>query len=64
MRPWPRRWPVSEIALTLHFAYARSLIRASRRWNGTTLAHWRTAQKSRRRTVAAPRAMRPAPRAG
>ena len=42
---------VSEIALILHYADARSFIRAFRRWSGITPARWRATQKQLRRTV-------------
>jgi len=43
---------VSEIALMLHFADARSFIRAFRRWSDATPAHWRATQRALRRTGA------------
>jgi len=38
---------ISEIALVLHYADARSFIQAFRRWCNTTPARWRAAQKQR-----------------
>ena len=38
---------ISEIALVLHYADARSFIQAFRRWSNTTPARWRAAQKPR-----------------
>ena len=40
---------VGEIALMLHYAEARSFIRAFRRWSDTTPARWRATQKQLRR---------------
>ncbi len=40
---------VSEIAMTLHYADARSFIRAFRRWSDATPARWRATQKMLRR---------------
>ncbi len=40
---------VSEIALMLHYADARSFVRAFRRWSDATPARWRAAQKKARR---------------
>jgi AraC-like DNA-binding protein len=39
---------VSEIALRLDYAEARSFIRAFRRWSGTTPARWRATEKQLR----------------
>jgi AraC-like DNA-binding protein len=54
---------VSEIALMLHYADARSFIRAFRRWSDATPAHWRATQKTLRRTAELQRARRTASRA-
>jgi AraC-like DNA-binding protein len=43
--------PVSEIATVLHYADARSFIRAFRRWSGATPARWRGTQKTLRRAA-------------
>lgn len=40
--------PVSAIALILHYADARSFVRAFRRWSDQTPARWRAAQKKLR----------------
>jgi AraC-like DNA-binding protein len=49
---------ISEIAMTLHYADARSFIRAFRRWSDATPARWRATQKQLRRTSAAQRSLR------
>ena len=41
---------ISEIALALLYADARSFIQAFRRWSGETPARWRATQKQQRRT--------------
>jgi AraC-like DNA-binding protein len=40
---------IGQIANNLNYADARSLIRAFRRWSGTTPARWRAQQKLQRR---------------
>ena len=42
------RMPVSQIALTLHYADASAFTRAFRRWSGTTPAHWRSERSTRK----------------
>jgi AraC-like DNA-binding protein len=49
---------VSEIAMALHYADARSFIRAFRRWSDATPARWRAKQKMLRRTALSPRRSR------
>ena len=46
---------VSEIAVMLHYADARSFIRAFRRWSDATPARWRATQRKLRRTSVAQR---------
>jgi AraC-like DNA-binding protein len=56
---------VSEIALLLHYADARSFIRAFQRWCGVTPARWRETQKRlRRASLAQPRPRTPLPPVG
>lgn len=43
---------ISQLALMLHYADARSFIRAFRRWSGTTPARWRATQKQLHRVLA------------
>jgi AraC-like DNA-binding protein len=47
------RMPVSQIALTLHYADASAFTRAFKRWSGTTPAQWRDALSVRERANAA-----------
>jgi AraC-like DNA-binding protein len=54
---------VSEIAVMLHYADARSFIRAFRRWSDATPARWRASQKRLRRTSVAQRGRRTPSRA-
>jgi AraC-like DNA-binding protein len=46
---------VSAIARMLHYADARTFIRAFRRWSNATPAHWRATQKTLRRAAVVPR---------
>ena len=43
---------IYQIALMLHYADARSFIRAFRRWSGDTPASWRATQKKLRGDLA------------
>ncbi len=49
---------VSEIAMMLHYADARSFIRAFRRWSDATPARWRATQKKLRRNPVTKRSRR------